>query len=145
MALQNAQQNKDMNLLLSSDAKPRLKWTPDLHQQFIDAVAQLGGPEEATPKSLMRVMNIHGLTLYHLKSHLQKYRLGKSQATDQSFDDNKQEGKLELCATVPENTKENEISRGLNQRTYFDAEFREPQSDKLYLDNCDGAQNQMNE
>lgn len=76
---------------------------------------------------------------------VQKYRLGKSQATDQSFDDNKQEGKLELCATVPENTKENEISRGLNQRTYFDAEFREPQSDKLYLDNCDGAQNQMNE
>lgn len=26
---------------------------------------------EATPKSLMRVMGIHGLTLYHLKSHLQ--------------------------------------------------------------------------
>lgn len=106
MALhQNAQQNKDMNLVLSSDAKPRLKWTPDLHQRFVDAVSQLGGPDskyfftssdppkmlllhprilvanlniccfidnvEATPKSLMRVMNIHGLTLYHLKSHLQ--------------------------------------------------------------------------
>ena len=26
---------------------------------------------EATPKSLMRVMGIPGLTLYHLKSHLQ--------------------------------------------------------------------------
>ncbi|KAK4376660.1 hypothetical protein RND71_002956 [Anisodus tanguticus] len=148
MALQNAQQSKDMNLVLSSDAKPRLKWTPDLHQLFVDAVAQLGGPDKATPKSLMRVMNIHGLTLYHLKSHLQKYRLGKSQVTDQSFDENKQEGKWELCEIEPDvdDTKENEISRGLNQRTYFDAEFRElPQSDQLSLGVCYGSQNQMNE
>ncbi|XP_021998850.1 myb family transcription factor PHL8 isoform X2 [Helianthus annuus] len=71
-------QNQDLNLVLSSDAKPRLKWTPELHQRFVDAVAQLGGPE-TTPKSLMRVMSIHGLTLYHLKSHLQKFRLGKIQ------------------------------------------------------------------
>ncbi|KAI3731550.1 hypothetical protein L1987_62739 [Smallanthus sonchifolius] len=66
-------------LVLSSDAKPGLKWTPELHKRFVDAVTQLGGPEKATPKSLMRVMSIHGLTLYHLKSHLQKYRLGKIQ------------------------------------------------------------------
>ncbi|KAJ9563715.1 hypothetical protein OSB04_008875 [Centaurea solstitialis] len=78
MAHQNIQ-NQDLNLVLSSDAKPRLKWTPELHQRFVDSVAQLGGPEKATPKSLMRVMGIHGLTLYHLKSHLQKYRLGKIQ------------------------------------------------------------------
>ncbi|XP_055810048.1 myb family transcription factor PHL8-like [Solanum dulcamara] len=147
MALdQNAQQSKNMNLILSSDAKPRLKWTPDLHQRFIDAVSQLGGPDKATPKSLMRVMNIHGLTLYHLKSHLQKYRLGKSQVTDQSFDENKQEVKLDLCATVPDNddTKGNEISRGLNQRTYFDTELS--QSDhQLSLGVCDGSQNQINE
>ncbi|XP_060215299.1 myb family transcription factor PHL8 isoform X1 [Lycium barbarum] len=145
MALQNAQQIKDMNLVLSSDAKPRLKWTPDLHQRFVDAVAQLGGPDKATPKSLMRVMNIRGLTLYHLKSHLQKYRLGKSQLTGQSFDENEQEGKLELCAIVPDDdddddSKENEISSGLNQRTYFDAD-----SDQLSLGVCDGSQNQMNE
>ncbi|XP_016190925.1 myb family transcription factor PHL8 isoform X2 [Arachis ipaensis] len=68
-----------MHLVLSTDAKPRLKWTPELHQRFIEAINQLGGSEKATPKSLMRVMGIPGLTLYHLKSHLQKYRLGKSQ------------------------------------------------------------------
>ncbi|KAK9051001.1 hypothetical protein SSX86_027626 [Deinandra increscens subsp. villosa] len=76
---QNQNQNQDLNLVLSSDAKPRLKWTPELHRRFVDAVTQLGGPEKATPKSLMRVMSIHGLTLYHLKSHLQKFRLGKIQ------------------------------------------------------------------
>ncbi|CAH1417112.1 unnamed protein product [Lactuca virosa] len=78
MAHENIQ-NQEVNLVLSSDAKPRLKWTSELHQRFVDSVSQLGGPEKATPKSLMRVMGIHGLTLYHLKSHLQKYRLGKIQ------------------------------------------------------------------
>ncbi|XP_021299644.1 myb family transcription factor PHL8 [Herrania umbratica] len=81
MGLQNLQ-NQNMSLVLSTDAKPRLKWTPELHQRFVEAVNQLGGADKATPKSLMRVMGISGLTLYHLKSHLQKYRLGKSQQTE---------------------------------------------------------------
>ncbi len=98
----------------AADPKPRLRWTPQLHERFVDAVTQLGGADskltsfsnpfskfsshshlplslphalslslsqkkkkknigcaEATPKSVMRVMGIKGLTLYHLKSHLQ--------------------------------------------------------------------------
>lgn len=77
-------------LVLSSDPKPRLKWTPELHQTFVEAVAQLGGADKATPKSLMRLMGIPGLTLYHLKSHLQKYRLGKNQQSTM-FDDHEQQ------------------------------------------------------
>ncbi|KAF7133409.1 hypothetical protein RHSIM_Rhsim09G0055800 [Rhododendron simsii] len=151
----------DPCLVLSTDPKPRLRWTAELHDRFVDAVAQLGGPDsvleiggpinlssllfvnncpslnnsrkymcaleasqsalgvsvssesfrrsavaelprlmvlhlepsfeaktlhalayEATPKTIMRTMGVKGLTLYHLKSHLQKYRLGKQSCKD---------------------------------------------------------------
>lgn len=94
------------SVVLTADPKPRLRWTADLHERFVDAVAQLGGPEswcfiplfyiflllllllfsqtfvlalislpptppEATPKTILRTMGVKGLTLFHLKSHLQ--------------------------------------------------------------------------
>ena len=37
-------QKTKMSLVLSTDAKPRLKWTCELHHRFIEAVNQLGGP-----------------------------------------------------------------------------------------------------
>ncbi|CAA0818066.1 Myb family transcription factor APL [Striga hermonthica] len=72
----------DSGLVLTTDPKPRLRWTVELHQRFVDAVTQLGGPDKATPKTIMRVMGVKGLTLYHLKSHLQKFRLGKQPHKD---------------------------------------------------------------
>ncbi|XP_027358481.1 myb-related protein 2-like isoform X2 [Abrus precatorius] len=78
MMMQGGNGTGDSGLVLSTDAKPRLKWTPDLHERFIEAVNQLGGADKATPKTVLKLMGIPGLTLYHLKSHLQKYRISKN-------------------------------------------------------------------
>ncbi|KAF8414328.1 hypothetical protein HHK36_002329 [Tetracentron sinense] len=63
----------DPCVVLTSDPKPRLRWTADLHQRFVDAVIHLGGPDKATPKNIMQAMGVKGLTLFHLKSHLQVF------------------------------------------------------------------------
>ncbi|XP_038983153.1 myb-related protein 2-like isoform X2 [Phoenix dactylifera] len=96
-------QGNNRGLVLSVDAKPRLKWTRQLHECFADAVSQLGGADKATPKSLMRTMGVPGLTLYHLKSHLQKYRLAKNRDTNTANDDRKED-----CEAANNKTVENE-------------------------------------
>ncbi|MBA0853800.1 hypothetical protein Goshw_022112 [Gossypium schwendimanii] len=67
----NGHENEDS----SSQKKPRVVWSVDLHRKFVAAVNQLGLGDQAVPKKILDLMNVEGLTRENVASHLQKYRL----------------------------------------------------------------------
>ncbi|XP_073159000.1 uncharacterized protein [Henckelia pumila] len=64
---------------------PRLRWTPELHHLFLEAVQNLGGKYKATPKQIMQMMGVKGLKISHIKSHLQTYRNMKEHSDFHGF------------------------------------------------------------
>ncbi|KAG0554781.1 hypothetical protein KC19_12G118400 [Ceratodon purpureus] len=68
-------------------SEPRLKWNAELHQCFERAIEQLGGPEKATPKAILQEMNIRGLRIAHVKSHLQMFRNPKKRNSSSPHSD----------------------------------------------------------
>eukprot|EP00897_Mesotaenium_endlicherianum_P007383 jgi/Mesen1/6673/ME000343S05843 len=59
----------------SNGSKKRIRWTKELRELFRRAVRDLGGLDKATPKKVLRSMDWSGLSLYQVKSYLQKFRL----------------------------------------------------------------------
>ncbi|RCV34974.1 hypothetical protein SETIT_7G201600v2 [Setaria italica] len=57
--------------------EPRMRWTADLHRSFVRAIECLGGQDKATPKLILQFMGAKGLTISHVKSHLQMYRAAR--------------------------------------------------------------------
>ncbi|KAL2494658.1 putative transcription factor KAN3 [Forsythia ovata] len=68
---------------------PRLRWTPDLHLSFVRAIERLGGQQRATPKTVLQLMNVRGLSISHVKSHLQMYRCKKLDESGQVISQSK--------------------------------------------------------
>uniref|UniRef100_A0A453SY67 Myb-like domain-containing protein n=1 Tax=Aegilops tauschii subsp. strangulata TaxID=200361 RepID=A0A453SY67_AEGTS len=44
--------------------EPRMRWTEELHRQFIEAVDCLGGQDEATPKRILQLMGTNGVSIF---------------------------------------------------------------------------------
>ncbi|WOL18332.1 two-component response regulator ORR24-like [Canna indica] len=66
----NMQESEDS----STQKKPRVVWSVELHRKFVAAVNQLG-IDKAVPKKILDLMNVERITRENVASHLQKYRL----------------------------------------------------------------------
>lgn len=72
----------------------------------MEAVNELGGAEKATPKCVLKLMDVPGLLLSHVKSHLQKYRITKDvpPANKDEFDRGRSVSSMETIAVLDGST-----------------------------------------
>lgn len=70
----DSDENSNENGDSSTQKKPRVVWSVELHRKFVAAVNQLG-IDKAVPKKILDLMNVENITRENVASHLQKYRL----------------------------------------------------------------------
>nr|POE49981.1 g-type lectin s-receptor-like serine/threonine-protein kinase rlk1 [Quercus suber] len=58
---------------VAASSKTRIRWTQDLHNQFVECVNRLGAADKATPEEILKIMDASGLTILQVKSHLQVF------------------------------------------------------------------------
>ncbi|KAM0932982.1 putative response regulator and transcription factor RR-A-type family [Dioscorea sansibarensis] len=69
----NSDNNVGANLeKQTGQKKNRMLWDSDLHQRFLVAVTLLG--DNCVPRRILDLMNVDGLNVKHVGSHLQKHR-----------------------------------------------------------------------
>ncbi|WCJ33716.1 Homeodomain-like superfamily protein [Euphorbia peplus] len=118
---------------------PRLRWTPDLHHCFVHAIERLGGQDKATPKLVLQLMDVKGLTISHVKSHLQMYRsmrsdhLGKQDKNStrrQSFDvdEGVEESDSHLVYSKRARIESSICDQKLQKRIFYDTQVKNPYS-----------------
>ncbi|KQJ82940.1 hypothetical protein BRADI_5g12170v3 [Brachypodium distachyon] len=62
----------------NSGKKPRVTWTTELHDKFLEAFNWLG--DKAVPKRICEMMNVDYISRHNVASHLQQTSLGPSSA-----------------------------------------------------------------
>ncbi|KAM1052179.1 hypothetical protein ACFX19_034218 [Malus domestica] len=106
--------------------KSRMRWTQELHEAFVEAVNHLGGNERATPKGIVNLMKVEGLTIYHVKSHLQKYRTAR-------YKPESSEGPCEKVSTPVEETNPLDVkgSMGITEALRLQVELQKRLHEQL--------------
>lgn len=103
---------------------PRMRWTEELHRQFVEAVECLGGQDEATPKRILQLMGAKGVSISHIKSHLQMYRSSSSNGSTH------QSSLQKSTSTTASNSKRMFLNREDHCGVYVSRDGNTPASDK---------------
>ncbi|KAJ6399229.1 hypothetical protein OIU77_019891 [Salix suchowensis] len=106
---------------------PRLRWTPELHEHFVETVERLGGKYKATPRRILQMMGVNELKISHIKSHLQYDIYTK----DSSF--------LEIGLAVLPSLKQKELARLLQGEYLMELECERSDSKyDIFFDESNG-------